>query len=284
MACRTFTALQRPQYMEFTYGWQWFSPITHKHNGIQTVRFNFPLKGLMKGLNKLCLSNVHVLETMNTQSSMHGPSSIVAFRCKLKNLEFQTNGGSLTWYAPTVTPLTPYFNPLHQLKTHVFTKKCSPQNLKSCFSTLSKILETVHSKTPNWLEKRYPNAPYFYGFCHWKTPIFCLACKVMLLPQTRSEAGKFCILETESCNLVNTFRCKFQVMKTKFKFYRLNWPNCYGRSLLEGRDDTQVIIPWSNTEGDISYNHPLYDSAPGSLNKCQVYLKLNRSSTCKKAF
>ena len=31
----------------------------------------------------------------------------------------------------------------------------------------------------------------------------------MLLPQTRSEAGKFCILKTESCNLVNTFRCKF---------------------------------------------------------------------------
>ena len=31
----------------------------------------------------------------------------------------------------------------------------------------------------------------------------------MLLPQTRSEAGKLCILETESCNLVNTFRCKF---------------------------------------------------------------------------
>ena len=30
----------------------------------------------------------------------------------------------------------------------------------------------------------------------------------MLLPQTRSEAGKFCILETESCNLVNIFRCK----------------------------------------------------------------------------
>ena len=25
------------------------------------------------------------------------------------------------------------------------------------------------------LRKRYPNVPYFYGFCHWKTPIFCLA-------------------------------------------------------------------------------------------------------------
>ena len=51
-------------------------------------------------------------------------------------------------------------------------------------------------------------------------------------------------------------------MKTKFQFYRLNRPNCYGRTSLEGRDDTQAIIPWSNTEGDISYNHPLYDFAP----------------------
>ena len=33
--------------------------------------------------------------------------------------------------------------------------------------------------------------------------------------------------------------------------------------------------PWSNTEGDISNNHPLYDSAHfGFLNKCQVYLRL----------
>ena len=33
--------------------------------------------------------------------------------------------------------------------------------------------------------------------------------------------------------------------------------------------------PWSNTEGDISNNHPLYDSAHfGFLNKCQVYQKL----------
>ena len=70
--------------------------------------------------------------------SMHGLSSIVAsrFRCKLKNLEFQTNGGSLTWYAPTATPLTHYFNPLHQPKTPVFqpktpvfTKKLSPKVL-----------------------------------------------------------------------------------------------------------------------------------------------------------
>ena len=54
--------------------------------------------------------------------------------------------------------------------------------------------------------------PIFMAFVTARPPIFCLACtclRGMLLPQTRSaEAGKFCILETESCNLVNTFRCK----------------------------------------------------------------------------
>ena len=34
-------------------------------------------------------------------------------------------------------------------------------------------------------------------------------CLREMLPQTWSEAGKFCILETESSNLGNTFRCKF---------------------------------------------------------------------------
>ena len=75
-----------------------------------------------------------------------------------------------------------------------------------------------------------------------------------------------------------------KVMKTRFQFYRLNRSNCYGITSLEGRDDTQVIISWSNTEGDISYKHPLYDSAPpGSLSKCQVYLKLceQRHFKCK---
>ena len=125
------------------------------------------------------------------------------------------------------------------------------------FSTLSKILETVYSKTPNRLEKGTQMPPIFMAFVTERPPICCLACKClrgMLLPQTRSEAGKFCILETELCNLVNTFRFKFNKGdENKFQFYRLNRPNCYGRTSLEGRDDTQVIIPWSNMEGDISY-------------------------------
>ena len=55
--------------------------------------------------------------------------------------------------------------------------------------------------------------PIFMAFVTERLPIFCLACTclsgMLLLPQTWSEAGKFCTLETESCNLVNSYRCKF---------------------------------------------------------------------------
>ena len=54
--------------------------------------------------------------------------------------------------------------------------------------------------------------PIFMAFVTERPHIVCLACTCLrgvLLPQTRSaEAGKFCSLETESYNLVNTFRCK----------------------------------------------------------------------------
>ena len=56
--------------------------------------------------------------------------------------------------------------------------------------------------------------PIFLWLLSLKDPLFFalhthLCLRGMLLPQTRSEAGKFCILEKESSNLVNTFRCKF---------------------------------------------------------------------------
>ena len=143
---------------------------------------------------------------------MHGLSSIVAirFRCKLKNLEFQTNGGSLTWYAPTATPLTPYFNPLHQPKTPVFTKKLSLKVL--FFPHCPKFWKLFTQRPQIGWKKGTQMPPIFMAFVTERPPIFCLACKClrgMFLPQTQSEAGKFCILETELCNLVNTFRCKF---------------------------------------------------------------------------
>ena len=147
---------------------------------------------------------------------MHRLSSIVAsrFRCKLKNLEFQTNGGSLTWYAPTATPLTPYFNPpsLHQPKSPVFTQKLSPKVL--FFPHCPKFWKLFTQRPQIGWKKGTQMPPIFKAFVTERPPIFCLAhashgLRGMLLPQTRSEAGKCCILETESCNLVNTFRCKF---------------------------------------------------------------------------
>ena len=130
------------------------------------------------------------------------------------------------------THLTLYFHPQHQPKTPVFTKNCHPKSY--FFFTLSRFWK-FFSQRPliGWnLRKRYPNVPYFYGCCDWKTPYFlpcihmvCL--RGMFLPQTRSEAGKFCILETESCNLVNTFRGKFNKGdENKISVLQLNWPNC----------------------------------------------------------
>ena len=96
----------------------------------------------------------------------------------------------------------------------------------------------------------------------------------MLLPQTWSEAGKFCIHETESCNLVNTFWCKFNKGDENFSSTGTTDPIVHhGRTWRAGM--IHRPSPWSNTEGDISNNHPLYDSAHfGFLNKCQVYLRL----------
>ena len=57
-----------------------------------------------------------------------------------------------------------------------------------------------------------------------------------MLPQTRSEAGKFCILETELSNLGNTFRCK------------LNKGDENKISFLQAQP-TQLCIIWMNFIG-----------------------------------
>ena len=52
----------------------------------------------------------------------------------------------------------------------------------------------------------------FMAFVTERPPIFCLAHTCLFqrnVAHSNTEAIKFCILETESCNLVNTFRCKF---------------------------------------------------------------------------
>ena len=184
--------------------------------------------------------------------------------------------------------LTPYISQ----KPLFLPKNCHP---KSCFFHTLQNIGNCSLKHPKSAGKKVPQMPpifmAFFKFVTERPPIFCLACKClrgMLLTQTRSEAGKCCILGTESCNLVNTFRWKFnkgdenKISVLQTQPTQLLWKNFTGWQGI--RDDTQVIIPWSNSEGDISYNHPLYDSAPpGSLNKCQVYLKLceQRHFKCK---
>ena len=63
------------------------------------------------------------------------------------------------------------------------------------------------------LRKRYTNVPCFYG-CVTENPLFFALHTHGLFegnvaPSNTVRSWKICILETESCNLVNTFRCKF---------------------------------------------------------------------------
>ena len=109
---------------------------------------------------------------------------------------------------------TPYISPKPLFLPKIVTQ--SP-----IFFTLSRISEIFHSKTPNRLEfeKKVPKCPLFLWLLSLKDsldPLFfalhthgLFEGNVAPLNTVRTEAGKFCILETESCNLVNTFRCKF---------------------------------------------------------------------------
>ena len=211
----------------------------------------------MKGLNKLCLSNVHVLETMNTQTCMHGLFNHGQSVHKLKNLEFQTNGGSLTWYAPTATLLLiPYISqkPMFLPKIVLFFPHCP------------KFWIFFYSKTPNRLEfeKKVPNDTLY---CHWKTPYF-LPCmhvfeawgEINVAPSNTVRSWKILY----SWNRIVQFgeyslgANLIKVMKTKFQFYRLKRPNC---------------ALWMNFIGGQGWyachhplvKHPLYDSAHQGL-------------------
>ena len=90
----------------------------------------------------------------------------------------------------------------------------------SMFSALSIIFEILFSSKWAGIWEKYQListqvAPIFKVFVTERLPIFALhACvwgDVAPSNTALSEIGKFCILETESCNLVNwcTFRCKF---------------------------------------------------------------------------
>ena len=64
------------------------------------------------------------------------------------------------------------FPPLTSAKNPVFTKNCLPKS--SIFPHCPKFWKFFTQRPQiGWnLRKRYPNAPYFYGFCHYKTPYF----------------------------------------------------------------------------------------------------------------
>ena len=191
----------------------------------------------MKGLNKLCF-NIKCPCTCDhkyTQACTGLVQSwpvISGASSRTYNSKPMGDHSRGTHQLPHLWPLilTPYISP----KPLFLPKNCHP---KFCFSTLSKMLETVHSKTPNRLEKRYPNAPYFYGFLSLKDPqIFALHASVW---------GECCSLKhgqkLENFVFLRQNRAIWwillganliKVMKTKFQFYRLNRPNCYGRTSL----------------------------------------------------
>ena len=81
---------------------------------------------------------------------------------------------------------TKLFSPLTSVKTPCFYQKLSPK-VFYFFHTVQNFgnFSLKDPKSAGIREKSY--APYFDDFCHWKTPISCLACtclRGMLLPQT----------------------------------------------------------------------------------------------------
>ena len=126
----------------------------------------------------------------------------------------------------------PLFSPPTSAQNPCFYQKMSPKVL--FFSHCPELLEIFHSKTPNRLkfEKKVPKCPYFYGFCHWKTP-YLLPCIHMFV------WGECCSLKHSEKveNLVFSKQNRaiwwilsganlIKVMKIQFQFYRLNRPNC----------------------------------------------------------
>ena len=161
------------------------------------------------------------------------------------------------------------------------------------FSTLSKILEIILSKTPNRLEfeKKVPKCPLCLWLLSLKDPLFfALHAHVWeeycSLKHGLQKLENFVFLKQNraiwwillGANLI-------KVMKTKFQ-YRLNRPNCtLWMNFIGGQGWYTCHHPSGQTrKGIYTYNHPLYDCAQlGSLNKCQVFLRLckRRHFKCK---
>ena len=153
----------------------------------------------------------------------------------------------------------PLFSPPTSAKNPSFYQKLSPKVL--FFFTLSRILEIFYSKTPNRLEfeKKVSKFPLFLWLLSLKDPLFFalhahVCFRGMLLPQTQSEAGNFCILKTESCNLVNIFRCKFNKGdENKISLLQAQPTQLCIMDEIHWRAGMihRPLSPWSNTKGDI---------------------------------
>ena len=116
----------------------------------------------------------------------------------------------------------PLFSPPTSAQNPCFYQKLSPKVL--FFFTLSRILETFHSKTPNRLEfeKKVPKCSLFVWLLSLKDPFFlpcihmvCL--RGILLPQTQSEAGKFDPLFSPPTSAPNP--CFYQKLSPKVLFF-----------------------------------------------------------------
>ena len=210
---------------------------------------------------------------------MRGLSPIAAgqSRSKLKNLEYQPKGDHshinngthhrLPHFWPFI--LSPYIS-----QKPTFYQKLSPKVL--FLFTLSKILEIFLSKTSKRLEfeKKVPKCPLFLWRLSLKDPLF-LALHARVWGECCSlkhsqKLENFVFLK-QNCAIWRILLGAhlIKVMKQNFSSTGSTDPFVhYGRTSLEGRDDNRPSSPWSHTEGDISYNHPLYDSAHlGSLYK-----------------
>ena len=156
-----------------------------------------------------------------------GPSSRTKNTKPMGDHSHKNNG---THRLPHIWPFifTPYISPKPLFLPKIVTQ--SPIFFSHCpkfrkFFTQRPLI--------GWnLRKRYPNAPFFMAFVTESPPLFCLAYT--------------CLFERGCCSLKHGQKLEnfvfskqnraiwwilsganlIKVMKIKFQFYRLNWPNC----------------------------------------------------------
>ena len=156
----------------------------------------------------------------------------------------------------------PHFWPLTSVKKTCFYQNC--HHPKSYFYHTVQIFGNFSLKDPKsaGISENMPKCPLFLWLLSLNNPLFfCLAymCfRGMLLPQIQ-KLKNFVFLKHNCaiwCILIGANLIK--VVKTKFQFCRLNRPNCaLWKNFIGGQGVIRRPSPWSNSEEDISYNHPL---------------------------